>query len=67
MSTTIQVSGTTRQMLEMVKNRMGAASFEETLHKMLEDKLGTPKSMFGVLKGKMRPFTREERLEMWKS
>ena len=38
----------------------------ETVRRIMDEKLGTPKSMFGSLKGKMRPFTREERMEMWK-
>ena len=66
MATTIQVSETTRQMLEMVKKKMGAKSLDETLQKVLEEQLDVPKSMFGTLKGKMKPFTRKERLDMWK-
>ncbi|MBI2574820.1 hypothetical protein HYV82_02960 [Candidatus Woesearchaeota archaeon] len=38
----------------------------ETVRRIMDEKLGTPKSMFGSLKGKMRPFTREERIDMWK-
>ncbi|MBI2142710.1 hypothetical protein HYU15_04480 [Candidatus Woesearchaeota archaeon] len=38
----------------------------ETVRRIMGEKMGTPKSMFGSLKGKMRPFTREERIEMWK-
>ena len=66
MATTIQVSETTRQMLEMAKKKVGAKSLDETLQKVLEEQLNVPKSMFGTLKGKMKPFTRKERLEMWK-
>ena len=66
MTTTIQVSETTRQMLEMAKRKIGAKSLDETLQKVLEEQMDAPKSMFGSLKGKMKPFTRKERLEMWK-
>ncbi len=66
MTTTIQVSETTRQMLEMAKKKVGAKSLDEALQKVLEEQLHVPKSMFGTLKGKMKPFTRNERLEMWK-
>ncbi|MBI3051681.1 hypothetical protein HYY74_04460 [Candidatus Woesearchaeota archaeon] len=66
MATTIQVSETTRQMLEMAKRRTGARSFDEVLQKTLEKQLDLPKSMFGSLKGRLKPFTRKERLGMWK-
>lgn len=66
MATTIQVSEKTRQMLEMAKNRMGAKSLDETIEKAISDHLNAPKSMFGKLKGKMKPFARKERLEMWR-
>ena len=66
MATTIQVSETTRQMLEMAKKKVGAKSLDETLQKVLEEQLKAPKSMFGRMKGKMKPFTRKERLDMWR-
>lgn len=65
MTTTIQVSETTRQMLEMAKRKVGAKSLDETLQKVLEEQMNVRKSMFGTLKGKMKPFSRRERLEMW--
>ncbi len=66
MATTIQVSETTRHMLELAKNRTGAKSFDEALQRLLEEQLDLPKSMFGTLKGKLKPFSRKDRLEMWK-
>ncbi|MBI4438999.1 hypothetical protein HY640_03660 [Candidatus Woesearchaeota archaeon] len=66
MATTIQVSETTRNMLELAKDRIGARSLDEALQKVLEKQLDMPKSMFGMLKGKMKPFSRTERLDMWK-
>ena len=66
MATTIQVSETTRHMLEVAKQRLAAKSFDEVLRIVLEEKSESPKSMFGSLKGKMKPFTRKYRQEMWK-
>lgn len=65
MATTIQVSETTRQMLEMAKKKTGAKSLDETLQKVLAVQLDMPRSMFGSLKGGT-PFTRRERLALWK-
>ena len=67
MATTIQVSKKTRQMIEMAKKQIGAKSIDEALEKVLEEQLNIPKSMFGKFRGKMKSFTRKERLEMWKS
>ncbi len=65
MTTTIQISDHTRQLLEVTKKRYGTKSFDETLLKLLEERSKPPKSMFGSLKGKIKPFTRKDRLEMW--
>ena len=66
MATTIQVSEKTRQMLEMVKRAAGTKTLDEALQRMLEEKTNVPASMFGRLKGKLKPFTRKERREMWR-
>ena len=66
MSTTIQVSDKTRQMIEIAKRQTGAKSIDEALEKVLGEQLHIPKSMFGKFRGKMKSFTRKERLEMWK-
>ena len=66
MSTTIQISETTRHMLEVAKRRTGSNSLDEAIKKILEEHFEPPKSMFGSLKGKIKPFTRKDRLELWK-
>ena len=66
MATKIRISEKTRPMLEIAKQRTGARSLDESLQKVLEEKLDSPKSMFGAFKGKLKPFTRKERLDMWK-
>lgn len=65
MATTIQVTERTRVLLEIAKKKIGAKSLDETLQRFLEERLNVQKSMFGKFKGKMKPFTRKERLEMW--
>jgi hypothetical protein len=61
--TTIQVKDRNLRLLEELKKRMGARSYDEVLGKMLEEKLGIPECMFGVDKGKITPFTEADRAE----
>lgn len=65
MPTTIQVTEMTRQRLELAKRKLGAKSLDETIQRMLDQQSPAPKSMFGSLKGKIKPFTRRERHSMW--
>lgn len=51
MATTIQVSETTKQMLQMLKEEEHATSYEEVIRQMLDERLNVPKSMLGALKG----------------
>lgn len=51
MSTTIQVSGATKQMLDALKEKMQAKTHNELIQIMLNGQLDVPKSMFGSLKG----------------
>lgn len=63
MATTIQVKDETMRLLEALKQSTGARSYDEVLSKLLEEKLKIPKSMFGVDRGKLTPFTEADRLE----
>lgn len=49
--TTIQISTTTKQLLQALKEEEHATSYEEVLRPMLEKRLRIPKSMFGVIRG----------------
>lgn len=49
MATTIQVSGETKQLLSMLKEREGGNSYEQILRGLIDLKLKTPKTMFGKL------------------
>ncbi|HLD04117.1 MAG TPA: hypothetical protein VJG90_00200 [Candidatus Nanoarchaeia archaeon] len=51
MHTTIQVSKTTKQLLEMVKEQKEAASYDEVIKTLLKKDMKIPDSMFGVDKG----------------
>jgi len=63
MATTIQVKDETIRLLEALKQSTDARSYDEVLSKLLEEKLKIPKSMFGVDRGKLTPFTEADRLE----
>ena len=51
MATTIQVSETTRQLLESYKKKNHASSYDVMLNTLISEKLNIPKSMFGTTKG----------------
>jgi predicted CopG family antitoxin len=63
MPTTIQVKERNLRLLEQLKRTTGARSYDEVIGRLLEEKLGTRGSMFGVLKGKISPFEESDRLE----
>lgn len=48
MHTTIQVSKTTKQLLETAKEEKDAASYDEVIKALLEKDMKIPKSMFGT-------------------
>ncbi|MCD6409424.1 MAG: hypothetical protein J7L98_03665 [Candidatus Verstraetearchaeota archaeon] len=62
MSTTIQVSRRTLQLLSMLKKKMKAQSYDELLLKLAMEKLNLPQSMFGS-NPKLASFTEEEEAE----
>tara|TARA_Y100000310_G_C19990704_1_gene493985 strand:+ start:232 stop:426 length:195 start_codon:yes stop_codon:yes gene_type:complete len=61
MTTTIQVSNTTKQLLEMYKEKRKASSYDEVIHSIMEKKLNIPKSMFGAAKGIKAAFKRDKK------
>lgn len=62
---TIALKEKTFQILQELKIREKAGSFDELITKIAVEPC-VPKSMFGSLRGKIKPFTRKEREEMWK-
>jgi len=61
MSTTIQVSKKTLQLLSILKEKLSAKSYDELLRKMALEKLGTT-SMFGS-NPRLSPFNEEDEAE----
>ena len=52
MATTIQVSEATKRVLERLKKEEGASSYNEVIERIVKERAGVPKSMFGSMKGK---------------
>ena len=51
MATTIQVSGTTKQMLELLKERKHIRTHDQVIQQLLRQHAAVPVSMFGAVKG----------------
>ncbi len=51
MATTIQVSDTTKQMLDMLKEKRQAKTHDILIQQLLERETKIPRSMFGAIKG----------------
>ncbi|MBM5805532.1 MAG: VapB-type antitoxin [Candidatus Verstraetearchaeota archaeon] len=61
--TTIQVKRRNLKLLDVLKKKMKAKSYDEVLASLLSEKLGIEENMFGVDRGKISKFTEEDRLE----
>lgn len=62
MSTTIQVSDTTKQLLDMLKEKKQIKTNDKLIQYLLDDKMDVPKSMFGAARGLGR-WKKEDRAE----
>lgn len=62
MATTIQVSRKTRQLLDTLKKKLSAKSYDEVLQKLIAEKMAIPTSMFGS-NPKLSSFKEEEEAE----
>jgi len=51
MVTTIQVSDETKYLLQLLKEKEHADSYDKVLQQVLKKQIPAPKSMFGTLKG----------------
>ena len=51
MPTTIQISDSTAQQLKKIKLEERANSYDQIIKKLVMERIGAPKSMFGYLKG----------------
>lgn len=63
---TIALKEHTFGLLEDLKEKENLKSFDELVIELVRKKKKIPKSMFGSLKGKAKPFTTQERRELWK-
>ncbi len=62
MSTTIQVSDTTKQMLDLLKEKTQIKTNNQLIALLLDEKMNLPKSMFGAAKG-IGKWKKEDRAE----
>jgi len=62
MATTIQISESTKQMLEKIKEIEHKPTFDDIIVELAKNKLDIPSSLFG--KGKISKFKREDRMTL---
>lgn len=63
MPTTIQVSDTTKQMLEMLKGKKQLKTHDQLIQSLIEEEVAVPKSLFGALKGKKLKWEKEDEFD----
>mgnify|MGYP001598575503 CR=1 FL=1 len=61
---TIALKEKTFGLIKELKEKEKAGSFDELIVELIMNKEKIPRSMFGALKGKAKPFTRKEREEI---
>ncbi|MHA1489261.1 MAG: hypothetical protein ACTSRI_06365 [Promethearchaeota archaeon] len=66
MNTTIQIKQNTLEKLKKLKGQRNLNSYDELINKLIEEAIDIPKSMFGIDKGKLKEFNKEDRLEFRK-
>lgn len=64
MSTTIQVSLATKQMLDFIKKKEHLPTYDSLIRKILHKQAQIPKSMFGAVKGMKKWNKEEDRLHL---
>lgn len=60
--TTVQVSEKTLQMLNKLKEEMGASSHDKVIKTLISERKKIPRSMFGA-NPKLKPFSKEDEAE----
>lgn len=60
--TTVQVSEKTLQMLNKLKEEMGASSHDKVIKTLISERKRIPRSMFGA-NPKLKPFSKEDEAE----
>ena len=64
MNTTIQINKITLEKLKKLKENMNFSSYDELINELIMKAQDLPDSMFGIDKGKIKKFSREDRLEL---
>ena len=64
MKTTIQITKITLEKLKKLKELMNFLSYDELINELITKAQNLPDSMFGIDKGKIKKFSREDRLEL---
>mgnify|MGYP001577833928 CR=1 FL=1 len=62
MPTTIQVSETTKQLLDMLKEKKQVKTHDMLIQQLLQTETKIPKSMFGAMKG-LKKWSKEDRFD----
>ncbi len=63
---TIALDERTFELIKDLKRKQKFASFNLLIRELIKKETGVKDSMFGALKGKTKPFTRKERVNLWK-
>jgi len=63
MSTTIQVKRRNLRLLEKLKKDLGSKSYDEVIEKLLLERMGASRDMFGIDKGRLTRFKETDRVE----
>jgi len=63
MNTTIQITKFTLEKLKKLKELMNISSYDELINKLITKAQNLPDSMFGIDEGKIKKFSKEDRLE----
>lgn len=66
MNTTIQIKQSTLEKLKKLKGLRKLSSYDDLINGLIEEALDLPKSMFGIDKGKLKKFNKDDRLEFRK-
>jgi len=61
--TTIQIKRRNLSLLNAIKKRTGAKSYDDVIERLLEEELRIPADLFGVDRGRITRFREEDRLE----
>jgi len=64
MNTTIQITKITLNKLKKLKELNNLSSYDELINDLIKKAQNLPDSMYGIDKGKITKFSREDRLEL---